>query len=309
MRYLSFRLINFLTRFIPAPVLKRLMRALYIQPELASRVGYHVYPEVFYNPFPNPAEVDEEKLKAKRDLPGIDLQVPESLKLLRTMSQFSSEIAEFHRNRTGNLKYWDTTYSMCDSSTLYAMLRQLKPKRYIEVGCGYSSRTSIAALERNQKEGHHCEITFIEPFASAHFKELKLPGEFIPKKIQEVPLARFQQLEAGDVLFIDTSHIIKVQNDVEYELIHVLPSLKPGVVVHIHDIFTPYDYPAEWLIGKGPNRGANNEQYALECLLSGGNRWEIILPVYLLWREHPDALRELYYSEQRPAAMWLRKAC
>ncbi len=72
------------------------------------------------------------------------------------------------------------------------------------------------------------------------------------------------------MLFIDTSHVIKVQNDVEFELIHLLPSLKSGVIVHVHDIFTPYDYPAEWLIGSGPNRGGNNEQYALECLLSGG---------------------------------------
>ena len=136
---------------------------------------------------------------------------------------------------------------------------------------------------------------------------MKLPGQFIPKKIQQVPLEHFQQLESGDVLFIDTSHVIKVQNDVEYELLHILPSLKLGVIIHIHDIFTPYDYPAEWLIGSGPNYGGNNEQYALECLLSGGSHWEILLPVHLLWREHRQALQTLLYTEHRPAAFWIRK--
>jgi hypothetical protein len=136
---------------------------------------------------------------------------------------------------------------------------------------------------------------------------MKLPGEFLRQKVEQVPLERFQRLDAGDVLFIDTSHVIKVQNDVEFEFLHILPLLKPGVVVHIHDIFTPYDYPAEWLVGNGPNRGGNNEQYALECLLSGGADWEVVLPVFLLWKDHREALRPLVESNGRPGAFWIRK--
>ena len=87
-----------------------------------------------------------------------------------------------------------------------------------------------------------------------------------------MPVERFKQLQAGDVLFIDTSHVIKAQNDVEYELLRVLPSsLNAGVVVHIHDIFTPYDYPAEWLVGSlSRTDGGNNEQYALRMPVDGG---------------------------------------
>jgi hypothetical protein len=135
-----------------------------------------------------------------------------------------------------------------------------------------------------------------------------LPGEFIRKKVQQVPVETFQQLEAGDVLFLDTSHVIKSQNDVEYEFLHILPTLKPGVIVHVHDIFTPYDYPEELLIGNGGNRGGSNEQYALECLLSGGD-WEVMLPVHLLWRDYRAQFNQLARMEDeiKPAAFWFRK--
>ena len=307
MRLLLYRLLNYSVGLIPRTWLGYFLRALYMRPEVTDRIGYQVHPQVFYNPFPIPAEVDRAKLAAKRSLPAIDLAPDPVLALLKTLAQYSGEVDLFFKNRTGNLRLWDDTYQPCDSAALYAMLRHLKPARYIEVGCGYSSRSSVAALNANKEEGYPCQSLFIEPYPAAHLKELKLPGEFLQKKIQEVPLERFQSLAAGDVLFIDTSHVIKVQNDVEHELIRILPSLKPGVFVHIHDIFTPYDYPPEWLIGAGPNRGGCNEQYALECLLSGGTDWEVVLPVYLLWREHRQDLAALIASEVRPASFWLRK--
>ena len=136
---------------------------------------------------------------------------------------------------------------------------------------------------------------------------MKLPGEFLKQKIEQVPVERFKQLQAGDVLFIDTSHVIKTQNDVEYELLQVLPSLNAGVWVHIHDIFTPYDYPEEWLVGNGPNRGGNNEQYALECLLSGGEDWEVVMPSFLLWKDHSESFKRLVTADYRPASFWIRK--
>ncbi len=307
MRYQLYRLFNFAVGLIPAPILSRLLRALQAHPQIATRVGYQVYRQVFYNPFPNPGEVDLEKLKLKRFLPGIDLRVTESLELLRELSYFSAEVEKFLKNRSGNLPAWDMTYPPADSATLYSMLRHFKPRRYIEVGCGYSSRASVAALHENASDGHMCQATFIEPYPPPYLTELNLPGEFI-QKIEQVPLERFQQFAAGDVLFIDTSHVIKVQNDVEYELLRVLPSLKPGVIVHIHDIFTPYDYPAEWLVGDHPNHGGNNEQYALECLLSGGGDWDVLLPAHLLWREHRSAFESLIKSDERPAAFWMQKS-
>ena len=194
-----------------------------------------------------------------------------------------------------------------DAVTLYSMIRHIKPKRLIEVGCGYSSRCSAAALKRNLAEGSPCEATYIDPYPSPVLAGIELPGKFVKQKIERIPLEVFQALESGDVLFIDTSHVIKMQNDCEYEFIHVLPSLKPGVYVHIHDIYTPFDYPVDWSVGPGTQRGASNEQYAMECLLSGGGDWETVLPVHQLWREQRQLLAPMGGTDDRPTAYWIRK--
>lgn len=308
MRNAIYKVLNALVRLIPGPILWRMLRAMHHHMDIADRVGYTVYPQAFYSPFPIPHEIDVVQLKSRRSLPGVHFNLAEAKTLLRELARYSAEAKEFLKDRPADsIVNWGKTYPDCDTTTLYAMLRHLKPKRYVEVGLGYSSKCSTAALQRNQMEGNSCQCTFIEPYPGERLGDFKLPGEFIKEMVQKVPLERFTQLEAGDVLFIDTSHILKVQNDVEYELIHILPSLKPGVLVHIHDIFSPYDYPEEWLLGTGPQRGAANEQYALECLLSGGGDWEVVLPVYLLWREHRELLAQVVDSTGRPAAFWIRK--
>ena len=308
MRHKLRKTFDALIRAIPAPLVRGLLKTFQNHPELAERVGFQVYPKVFYSPFPDPDAIDAARLGEKRPLPGIQLDIDDALTLLSELCRFASELKLFPRKPGSAAIEWSHTYPSFDTATLYAMLRHLKPKRYIEAGCGYSSRVSSAALLRNRDEGAPCHALFIEPYPPAHLEKEKLPGEFLKQKVEQVPLERFQQLADGDVLFIDTSHVIKAQNDVEYELLRILPSLRPGVFVHVHDIFTPYDYPAEWLVGKGTNRGGNNEQYALECLLSGGDDWEVTLPVHLLWREHREKLGALLAgATDRPAAFWIRK--
>lgn len=294
---------------IPAPLLKGFLKTFHNHPDLAERVGFQVYPKVFYSPFPDPAMVDIQRLREKRLLPGINIDTAKTLALLEHISRFTDEMGQFPRNRADQSITWSHTYPSLDTAALYAMIRYLKPRRYIEIGCGWSSHVSSAAILRNHSEGIACEALYIEPYPPAHLAEVKLPGVFLQEKVERVPLDSFQRLEAGDVLFIDTSHVIKVQNDVEHEFLRILPSLRAGVNVHIHDIFTPYDYPEEWLIGSGSNRGGGNEQYALECLLSGGNDWEVVLPVHMLWREHRTQLSKLLPgATDRPAAFWIRKA-
>lgn len=311
MRYFLRRLFNAGVAALPAGVVRGLLKAFVTRPEVAERAGFQVFPKIFWSPLPDPAEVDVAALREKRELPGVPIDVPKVLALAGELARHGPELAQFPRQPDGAIA-WSHTYPSFDTATLYTMLRRLKPRRYIEVGCGWSSRASSAALERNRAEGAPCDALYIEPYPAAHLRELKLPGEFLQKKIQQVPLETFARLEAGDVLFIDTSHVLKVQNDVEYEFVHVLPSLTAGVFVHVHDIMTPYDYPAEWFMGTDewnmPPRGGNNEQYVLECLISGGTDWEVILPVHLLWREHRAALEKLLPgAADRPAAFWIRK--
>lgn len=307
MYYFLRKFFNACVAALPLGVLRGFLKAFVARPDVAERAGFQVFPKVFYSPLPDPDAVDIAKLREKRNLPGVQIDVPKALILAEELARYGAELDQFFRQPDGSIT-WSHTYPSFDTATLYAMLRHLKPRRYIEVGCGYSSRVSSAALSRNRDEGVPCDILYIESFPSAQFLELKLPGEFLQKKIETVPLETFARLREGDVLFIDTSHVLKVQNDVEYEYVHILPSLARGVLVHVHDIMTPYDYPEEWLVGCGPNRGGNNEQYALECLMSGGRDWEVILPVHLLWREHRAALEKLLpNASDRPAAFWIRK--
>jgi hypothetical protein len=308
MRHLLRKCFDFVVGRVPVAIIRGLLKSFYNHPEFAERAGFQVHPKVFYSPLPDPMEVNRGALREKRQLPGIELAGERSIDLLRQLACFSNELAEVPRQKTAGALMWyeNGTYADFDAATLYAMLRHLKPACYIEVGCGFSSRMSTLALNRNAEEGSPCACTYIEPYPPSHLAGIKLAGKLLKQKIQETPLVFFQQLQAGDVLFIDTSHVLKVQNDVEFELVHVLPSLKPGVWVHIHDIFTPYDYPEEWLVGRV--RGGVNEQYALECLLSGGDDWEVVLPVHWLWREHRAELARLMAGAvERPAAFWIRK--
>jgi hypothetical protein len=307
MRHTLRKLFNRGVGLMPPFLVKGFLKAFATHPEFAERAGFQVYPRVFYNPFPDPAEVDVKKLREKRSLPGIGLNIPKAQELLSSLAKYSSELEQFPRAADGAM-IWNSTYPDYDTAALYTMIRHLKPKRYRELGCGYSSRVSTAAILRNRAEGFDCQAVYIEPYPGKHLVVSDLAGEFINKKAQDVPLELFKELESGDLLFIDTSHVIKVQNDVEYELIHILPSLRTGVYVHIHDIFTPYDYPAEFLVGNGTNRGANNEQYALECLLSGGGDWETVLPLYLLWKDHRTSLDQLLRgAKDRPVAFYIRR--
>ncbi len=143
-------------------------------------------------------------------------------------------------------------YTAVDALTLYMMIRHLKPRRYIEVGSGVSSFYCSLAAQRNASEGHPLEMTCIEPYP--YQKLMTIPGiGVLPKKVEDVDIAMFRQLQENDVLFIDSSHILRVDGDVPFLFLEVLPVLNLGVVTHIHDIPFPYNfpYPPElWIFGE-----------------------------------------------------------
>src|SRR5579871_4748865 len=179
MRYFIFRLFNGFVGCLPAPLLKRILRAVYLKPELASRAGFQVYPEVFYNPFPNTAEVNAAKLEEKRDLPGIQIDLAKTRGWLGDLARYADETSQFLNQRTGDIEKWNMTYPPADSAVLYATLRHLKPRRFIEVGCGFNSRVSSAALHRNAEDKSPCNALYIEPYPPPYLAELQLPGEFL----------------------------------------------------------------------------------------------------------------------------------
>jgi hypothetical protein len=306
MKFTRRALLDAFLGIIPHAVLKAVLQSLHATPEIPGRLGFQVYPKMYASPLPDPAELDFSKLDQRRSLPGVNVDVIRARELMGELTRFASEIEELPRDATGKNVEWAHTFPSFDTAALYAMLRHIKPHRYIEIGCGYSSRVSAMALKRNKEEGHSCEALYIEPFPPAHLEPKQLPGRFLRHSIQETPLDEFRCLENGDVMFIDTSHVLKTQNDVVFELLEILPLLNKGVTIHVHDVFTPYDYPEEFL--RGPLWGGPNEQYALECLISGGAVWKILLPMYALWREAPECVEQLLGgAKDRPASIWLYK--
>jgi hypothetical protein len=298
---------DFLFGMAPRFLHTGLLKSYANQPELTLRSGFRCFPQVFYSPLVNPAEIDTSKLGEKRDLPGIEIDMNKVAEWVEKIAVYAPEFRWAPRDEVTGLVPWAETYTTLDSVCLYCLLRYLKPRRYIEVGCGVSSGVSSEALRANEREGVKAEAFYIEPYPGPRLEGVDLYGELLVKKVEEVPLDFFRQLAADDVLFIDTSHVLKCQNDVEWELLHILPSLNPGVMIHIHDIYTPYEQPGEWLLGRYAP-GAVNEQYAVEALLSGGSRFEVCLPLHLMGREYPGLVEQLLGRPvDRGQAFWIRK--
>lgn len=224
-----------------------------------------------------------EELRRERALPGLDLRLAQQRELLGRL-RFQPELAglPFAPPARREAAYWfdNTFFERMDGSIWYGLLRVLKPRTVIEVGSGFSTLLARRALDRNAEEAgaprarHLC----IEPYEHSWLEGTGI--ELLRRKVEEVDLAVFDALGAGDVLFIDSSHVLRPGGDVVVELLQILPRLAPGVVVHLHDIFTPLDYPWDWLFRY---HRLWNEQYALEAFLTLNPSFEVMLGVQHLW--------------------------
>lgn len=201
------------------------------------------------------------------------------------------------------------TYESVDAETLYGTLRHVKPARVVELGSGTSSHIIAAALQRNEVEGRASEYRAFDPYP---WEATELgPAEGVqvaPLGATEVPLETFHSLESGDVLFVDTTHTVKTGGDVPHLFSRVVPILAPGVLVHFHDIFLPYEYPRDWVVDK---RLAWAEQYLLQAFLAFNAAFEVALPVHALARSRPGDVRRLIPSFRpeavNPGAFWIRR--
>jgi len=186
-------------------------------------------------------------------LGGIDHDI-EKMKanLLSLLSRYLGEFSTIPAYERLQKEGFGPGYSSLDALTLYMMIRHLKPRRYIEVGSGLSTYYCSLAAEKNASEGDPLHITCIEPYPYQML--YTIPGiQVISKEVQDVEISLFQQLQNNDVLFIDSSHIVKIDGDVPFLFLEVLPILNVGVVIHVHDIPYPYNfpYPPElWIFGR-----------------------------------------------------------
>lgn len=277
-----------------------------------NRVGIYPIRDHYYEPMYNHKKYLTYPLRAERSLPGISLNEAGQLGWLGQFD-YAAELAHIPLNPTSGSSFYfkNPNFSEGDAECLYSLIRLKKPRRIIEIGSGFSTMMAREAIEKNKQEdsNYRCHHICIEPFEMEWLDAIE-GIEVIRQKVEAVDTSLFCKLEADDILFIDSSHVIRPQSDVLTEYLGILPILNLGVLIHIHDIFTPCDYLDNWLIDEVK---LWNEQYLLEAFLSCNPKFEIILALNFLSHRHPDQMAEKFpmlrgHVEQvEPRSFWIRK--
>ena len=249
----------------------------------AERTPVAYPPGHYYSPLPSRRDIEQPR---RADIAGIDLRCDEQLVLLAKLDVTEPRGPRYDTPENG----W---FPSTDAAVYEAMIRFLQPARVVEVGCGWSTAALFDA-------GAAPEVTLIEPYPERVHQLLTADDlarcELLEVPLQAVPQSVFDRLESGDVLFIDSTHVAKCGSDVHRILFEILPALAPGVIVHFHDVFYPFEYPDDWL---REGRGWN-EAYVLRAFLEYNHTFEVLLWNHML-QVHGHLTGDC-------GSIWLRKA-
>lgn len=272
----------------------------------------HFYPGHFFSPVVSVKDIEKRatEIWGKPDsdsINAIDLHTDEQIKLVQQLTKYYAEMP-FGDEKKPNLRYQfvNDAYGHTDGIVLYSMMRHLQPKRMIEIGSGFSS---AVMLDTNQLFfSNSIQLTFIDPYPKKLYTLInendKKSSTIIASDVQVVKLEVFEELEAGDILFVDSTHVVKTDSDVNYILFEILPRLKSGVIIHFHDIFYPFEYPKEWVL-----EGRNwNEDYFLKSFLMYNEKFKMILFSDYLHKLHKDAFKGMPLCYKNSGGnIWLEK--
>lgn len=244
-----------------------------------------IYPGHYYSPIPSVKEVlkhDELFDSGISEVLGINLRYLQQMDFIEKSQRYYA-----------------------DGIFYYFILRNLCPHKVIEIGSGFSSALLLDVNEIFF--GSNIDCTFIEPYTKRLKSILRNDDKvhIIEKKLQEVEYTIFESLQAGDILFIDSTHVVKTGSDVNYIFAEILPRLSEGVYIHFHDVFYPFEYPKDWIIGGK----AWNEDYMLRGFLQYNNAFEIVL-----WNDYLIKKNHNYFETHMPlclknsgGSIWLKK--
>jgi hypothetical protein len=269
----------------------------------------HVRPGHFYSPIPSAQDIERAVLNGgKPDLVGIDVDLAGQLALVGDLSSHYSNVLNQVLLGGHRFQLQNTWFTYADAIFMALMIRNFRPRNIVEVGCGHSSALILDEIEA----GRHTvdSVTFIDPDCTrlrSVVSEQDLFGMVLETPVQDAPIATFLSLGPGDMLAIDSSHVLKAGSDVHYLFTEVFPRLQPGVFIHIHDIFWPFEYPPEWL-----HRGvAFTEVYGLHLLLQQTQTFRIRLFTDYLITLHSDRLKPLmpliFESPMLTGGIWIER--
>lgn len=274
-----------------------------------QRAGFDFELRSFYSPIPSLDELDERIWAAHSELPGIEFDLDVQLRVVEC--ELGEFIREFNPPRTSSgarLEYYldNGLFQAGDAELLYAMIRRHQSRTVLELGAGFSTLVSAAAVRANREHGHETRLISCDPYAS------RVAAETVDglSELRSVAAERLQEsdysaLGAGDILFIDSSHTVRMGGDVIHLLCEVIPRLADGVLVHVHDVYLPYHYPREWYERFGWYWA---EQYLLQALLADNRRLAVLIGAHALWRERRQELAALIPSVgsgASPLSFWI----
>lgn len=262
---------------------------------LFERLGLHVVPAHFDYPIPSSANLPDELFETHSDCPGLEWNHAEQRRYLREVFPRYVRERAFEENRGLNV---------IDAAIAYAMVRVHKPRQLIEVGSGASTSFLLSACERNAAEGHPYDYVAIDPYPSLAVQRLAGKIQLRREKVQNVPVRAFRDC---DLLFIDSSHNAGIGSDVNYEQLEILPRVKPGCVVHFHDIVLPGEYWKDWVRGR---RFFWTEQYLLRAFLTFNTQFDVLWASRYMQLQDAQALAAAfpeYRSDFRITSFWIAR--
>ena len=284
---------------------------------LARRAGLHVartrhwslVPRNYYSAVPDLEELTGQDWERRDSLLGIELDLDRQVRYLeRELAEPLREISTLlgDTGLTG-FDIENTSYGAVDAELLWAMIRRHRPSRVLELGAGNSTLVIAAALEANRRDGHAARHSVCDPHLPDTLPP-RLAGavEGVAGRAQDLPASAYEELGEGDVLFVDTTHAVKLGGDVTAIVLGGLPRLGPGVLVHFHDIWLPFEYHRVLYELFG---WYWNEQYLLQAYLAFNARVEVLIATQALVRDHLLRLRALipsYSDAYFPTSFWLR---
>jgi len=283
--------------------------------EFWQSLGVNVTRKHFSSPIPDLKELArrEDLWAQERTAVGFDVDLEGQLHFLdEIFPKFKSELT-FAIDRTGvphEFYLNNAGFGLEDAGVLHCMIRHFKPRTILEIGSGNSTLVSARAALMNEKEGSPCKLTAIDPYPRQYLRD-GIPGfdTLIIEKLEQADKSLFEQLGENDILFIDSSHVLRAGNDVNILYLDVLPILSKGVVIHSHDVFLPYDYPRTWVIDQ---MDFWTENYILQAFLCLNKEFEVLFGNHCMLFNYPEKMQAFFprpqsYRAHVPSSFWYRR--